>query len=30
VHSVGDIVRIQECRPVSKLKSWEVLAEASQ
>ena len=30
VHSVGDIVQIQECRPVSKLKSWEVLAEASQ
>lgn len=28
VHSVGDVVRIQECRPVSKLKSWEVLAEA--
>ena len=27
---VGDIVRIQECRPVSKLKSWEVLAEAVQ
>jgi len=26
--SVGDVVRIQECRPVSKLKSWEVLAEA--
>lgn len=22
---VGDIVRIQECRPVSKLKSWQVL-----
>jgi len=21
----GDIVRIQECRPVSKLKRWEVL-----
>ena len=29
VHNVGDIVRIQECRPVSKLKTWEVLAEAS-
>lgn len=28
VCSVGDVVRIQECRPVSKLKSWEVLAEA--
>ena len=29
-YTVGDIVRIQECRPVSKLKSWEVLAEAAQ
>ena len=25
--NVGDIVRIQECRPISKLKSWEVLAD---
>ncbi len=24
---IGDIVRIQECRPISKLKSWAVLAE---
>ena len=23
----GDIVRIRECRPVSKLKSWEVIAD---
>ena len=22
----GDIVKIQECRPISKRKSWEVLA----
>jgi small subunit ribosomal protein S17 len=22
---VGDMVRIRECRPLSKLKSWEVL-----
>ena len=22
---VGDIVRIQECRPISKLKNWTVL-----
>jgi small subunit ribosomal protein S17 len=22
---VGDVVRIQECRPLSKLKSWEVV-----
>jgi small subunit ribosomal protein S17 len=28
-HKVGDAVRIQECRPVSKLKRWEVVAEAS-
>ena len=26
-HSIGDLVRIQECRPISKLKTWEVLAE---
>lgn len=24
-YKVGDIVRIQECRPISKLKSWEVV-----
>lgn len=24
-YKVGDMVRIQECRPLSKLKSWEVL-----
>ena len=24
---VGDVVRIRECRPISKLKSWEVVAE---
>jgi small subunit ribosomal protein S17 len=23
----GDIVRIRECRPISKLKSWEVMVE---
>ena len=22
---LGDVVRIQECRPLSKLKTWEVL-----
>ncbi len=27
-YSVGDVVRIRECRPISRLKSWEVLAEA--
>ena len=25
VYKVGEIVRIQECRPLSKLKSWEVI-----
>lgn len=25
----GDIVRIQECRPISKRKTWEVLAESA-
>ncbi|MEX2617982.1 MAG: 30S ribosomal protein S17 [Alphaproteobacteria bacterium] len=25
---VGDLVRIRECRPISKLKNWEVVAEA--
>jgi small subunit ribosomal protein S17 len=29
VHKVGDAVRIQECRPVSKLKRWEVVADAT-
>ena len=26
---VGENVRIRECRPVSKLKCWEVVADAS-
>ncbi len=26
-HKIGDIVRIQECRPLSKLKRWEVLGD---
>jgi len=26
---VGDIVRIQECRPMSKLKSWELIEKVS-
>ncbi len=25
-HKIGDIVRIQECRPISKRKKWRVLA----
>ena len=29
VHKVGDVVRIRECRPVSKRKRWEVLADPS-
>ena len=29
VHKVGDVVRIRECRPVSKRKRWEVLADSS-
>lgn len=24
----GDIVRIQECRPISKSKTWEVVADS--
>ena len=24
-YKAGDVVRIQECRPLSKLKTWEVL-----
>jgi small subunit ribosomal protein S17 len=26
-HKVGDIVRIQECAPISKSKSWTVITE---
>ncbi len=26
---VGDEVRIRECKPISKLKSWEIIADAS-
>jgi small subunit ribosomal protein S17 len=29
LHKVGDVVRIRECRPVSKRKRWEVLADPS-
>lgn len=28
-HKVGDVVRIVECRPISKNKCWEVVTEAS-
>ncbi len=27
---VGDIVRIRECRPVSKLKRWEVIGKPAE
>ena len=27
---VGDVVRIRECRPISKLKSWEVGGRAGK
>lgn len=27
---IGDQVRIRECRPLSKRKSWEVLADAPE
>jgi small subunit ribosomal protein S17 len=26
-HKVGETVRIQECRPISKRKRWEVLSD---
>ena len=26
-HKVGDIVRIRECAPISKLKRWEVISD---
>jgi len=28
VHKVGETVRIRECRPISKRKRWEVVAES--
>jgi small subunit ribosomal protein S17 len=28
VHKVGETVRIQECRPISKRKRWEVIADS--
>jgi small subunit ribosomal protein S17 len=27
---VGDVIRIQECRPLSKLKTWQVLERVSK
>lgn len=29
LHKIGDLVRIRECRPISKSKRWEVLAEGA-
>ena len=28
-YKIGDIVRIRECAPISKLKSWEVVERVS-
>jgi len=28
-HRVGDVVRIRECRPISKRKRWEVIGDVS-
>jgi small subunit ribosomal protein S17 len=28
-HHVGDIVKIRECRPISKTKCWEIFVEES-
>ncbi len=28
-YKAGDVVRIEECRPISKLKSWRVLEKVS-
>ena len=28
-YKVGDVVRIQECRPISKRKRWEVIGNAA-
>jgi small subunit ribosomal protein S17 len=27
---IGDVVRIQECRPLSKLKNWEVVEKVGK
>ena len=27
-HKIGDVVRIRECRPLSKNKCWEVIEDA--
>ncbi|GAA0577710.1 30S ribosomal protein S17 [Caenispirillum bisanense] len=27
---IGDVVRIRECRPISKTKTWEVVADTAE
>jgi small subunit ribosomal protein S17 len=29
-HKMGDIVRIRECKPISKLKRWEVIERSGE
>jgi small subunit ribosomal protein S17 len=29
-HKTGDIVRIRECKPISKLKRWEVIGAGGE
>ena len=29
-HKTGDIVRIRECKPISKLKRWEVIGRSAE
>ncbi len=29
-HKTGDVVRIRECRPISKRKRWEIVAEGQE
>jgi small subunit ribosomal protein S17 len=29
VAKIGDVVRIRECRPISKRKSWELVVESA-
>ena len=28
-HKIGDVVKIRECRPISKTKCWEIFVEDS-
>ena len=29
-YKIGDIVRIRECKPISKLKRWEVVGKSAE